>query len=1323
MTPTPMGSWLQPTDDQGDCHSARDMGRGNDSEVFGPEVDQHSDPIAIPTRVMGNNPTAGIRNEGGKNTEVNVNINININSKIQAMETAASSSLKNIKLKKPKANLCIHHRQLHGNSAATTESATDVSNANSSSNTSNSSRHSKEHSRDDIDVAQRLVGANINRDDDDDNSDDASTNASAVVCKLCEMCDHDDNPSSSPLTSSSSSSSASLDSCSLRQSLLLRKSDSFTSLPSLSLEERRRLAKEGRLINAVPTQGGAAVAKSSWTNGTSQYHLEDAHWQKRSSASHKEMSAATAGITASTNSNNSNKASYNNASGRNRALRSTGPRTVGQWRIKLAANQDRKEPKEPKEPKDPKEPKESIIVPTRASNRSSQAEGGAAKAQGSSKADKKRGLPFICSSKSKSKSVSGSLSGLTPQGDATCSQEQQRQEASMSSSPAKLRPCASFPFIFAELEAPVVSKNQQHALSPANSDTDDEIDELDDLVDEELSDINLQSMSPVSPVAMRSRACTADKALTVKCPEYVNIPCVNSAGITIMRKLKIKATWFDVTGQGLRSVDFSPMLSYSGSGSFQLVEVSLAANNLDSIDLSPLSVCPKLESLRLNGNCIKAMDLSPLSLCQNLKRLWLQNNMLSQIDIRPLAACPNLSSLYLDSNRIHEATLDLEQLGQISNLRSLRLEGNQLSGQIDVTPLLKLDSLVSFSISDDVQMFLSCDGHEGEDKRKLSAALRRLQDKITWKSILNQDEINCALAEEKLKLDMQKKLQEDGVNAAPNFVATMSSSRKALLINFKLKDFYSTRDLMDKYAHFTCIGISDVLYEHDGLNNYDILMVYVSKDVMLGIQSIKEIRMICPYVPVICVVDASTLAAASKLIGAGADRVVSNHLSKSDSKSFEELAEQRSVLRFHQRGSTVRAASLSAIIDDDSLLMRNSDSLIAIRQGVLPPLTSLSRSQTMPPGAIIGGCARQNLEQQALEKLLVRYNMVARRDQFAPITTLCGLPSVVAPLLFSAVLVVNQVDETPESEIPLEMFMRFWSDEFRHRGPDQRLFRIFHFLRARSGSRYGNVNIISKGILRGMRGNVGSEPDIVNAVSALIVYSCSGKAFSESHLTERGMRRVLLCARLIAAESGLFEGPLAVMEPTRLAEYRMVYESLGGRIGETEENSKGLQLDQLEALCKARGTLIPRACCSVFSAACSSNGSVAKTDKKAIYFADFVRFWVAVHDVAKLSATEYWFSVLDVDMDGFVSREDAQHFYSEKVSIRKSEGAFLCDFQHLWSSIVDLVAPQNHEKGLSLKEFLVLQEKHRGFVIQALMFLQDGNIVLDVRKTGNVTIL
>jgi Leucine rich repeat len=160
--------------------------------------------------------------------------------------------------------------------------------------------------------------------------------------------------------------------------------------------------------------------------------------------------------------------------------------------------------------------------------------------------------------------------------------------------------------------------------------------------------------------------------------------------------------------------------------------LSLAANALRYLDLTPLSSAAGLTALILNGNALASLDLGPLAATPRLERLWLHNNALTELDLSPLAACTSLRSLYLDANKLDTAPLDLTPLAAAGScLRALRLGRNRLAGELDITPILQCQALSTLDTCASVKLTARTGGAV---PAPLPPALRRRAATVHWTS-------------------------------------------------------------------------------------------------------------------------------------------------------------------------------------------------------------------------------------------------------------------------------------------------------------------------------------------------------------------------------------------------------------------------------------------------------------------------------------------------------------------------------------------------------------------------------------------------------------
>lgn len=71
--------------------------------------------------------------------------------------------------------------------------------------------------------------------------------------------------------------------------------------------------------------------------------------------------------------------------------------------------------------------------------------------------------------------------------------------------------------------------------------------------------------------------------------------------------------------------------------------------------------------------------------------------------------------------------------------------------------------------------------------------------------------------------------------------------------------------------------------------------------------------------------------------------------------------------------------------------------------------------------------------------------------------------------------------------------------------------------------------------------------------------------------------------------------------------------------------------------------------------------------------AEFAVFWTATQDAATRSAAEYFFDLLDADLDGALTAADAAHFYADKRRLMRAEGLEPAAFGDVWHYATDMM--------------------------------------------------
>jgi len=115
------------------------------------------------------------------------------------------------------------------------------------------------------------------------------------------------------------------------------------------------------------------------------------------------------------------------------------------------------------------------------------------------------------------------------------------------------------------------------------------------------------------------------------------------------------------------------------------------------LDISPLSSCPQLKKLVLNGTQIESLDLAPLAACTNLESISIDNTQLQSIDLSPLISCTKIEIFSLFRNQLQ--SLDLTPLSSWTNLQAMSLTDSKIKS-INLTPLSSCTSLISLDLTD-----------------------------------------------------------------------------------------------------------------------------------------------------------------------------------------------------------------------------------------------------------------------------------------------------------------------------------------------------------------------------------------------------------------------------------------------------------------------------------------------------------------------------------------------------------------------------------------------------------------------------------------------
>mmetsp|Transcript_11832 Transcript_11832/g.36078 ORF Transcript_11832/g.36078 Transcript_11832/m.36078 type:complete len:252 (+) Transcript_11832:3-758(+) len=228
----------------------------------------------------------------------------------------------------------------------------------------------------------------------------------------------------------------------------------------------------------------------------------------------------------------------------------------------------------------------------------------------------------------------------------------------------------------------------------------------------------------------------------------------------------------------------------------------------------------------------------------------------------------------------------------------------------------------------------------------------------------------------------------------------------------------------------------------------------------------------------------------------------------------------------------------------------------------------------------------------------------------------------------------------------------------------------------------------------------------VEVASACLCFALSGSSCPGRPFTMRDLRRGNLSTALLDAENGCYEGVALVLRADRVEALLGLLSTVATR---DEVWGVSASREDMTRVNEQKELLIPRAVASVFNRYCNGHNRIC--------VADLTRFWIAVSEPGARASVEYFFPVLDTDMDGCLSAEDVYYFYKDKEDLSRREGFVIAEFWDTWTYICDMVGVNSRDRRIRLDDLRRLPETSRVFLMQAFLFKNDEMSLLDVRRT------
>ena len=788
-----------------------------------------------------------------------------------------------------------------------------------------------------------------------------------------------------------------------------------------------------------------------------------------------------------------------------------------------------------------------------------------------------------------------------------------------------------------------------------------------------------------------------------------------------------------------------------------LRELSLASNNVRSVDLKPLAVCIGLKSLALNGNSLKQLDLSPLSRCQALEKLWLHNNSLRSINLNGLSPCSKLRSLYLDGNEIHDQSIDLLPLRNCFSLRSLRLSRNLLDGRLDISPLLSCKSLTTCDVSASVRLIaVASPSSCGQPSAGfLPPAFRRRAAAIEWRT----------------PADLASDISEKRVSSLGEFGHDSESiggngdrHLAILLLGYHGSIKYAIQKLLESLPGVktvSCADISGNAFCNQALKAYDCILLR-GRNVT---RSLVALRSLDRSIPIFVVQYEDNLEnEASHWYNVGATGVLQEPLlgrdlivlrthmleraeltaqlssdENSSTRKFRQIEEHSTVTGFPTSPVTssessppsgvpaltnVRGELVSSAFDSNEIdHARNVHNSVKLRKSPYPSILSKANYSS-------SFRASSRVEESGMCSVFSKLGGYARSEDFDLLAAICGMPVCSSSFLYDALVKwvegVLQCSHQEREEwsclyrlkseklVSHNLFTWFWDQELRNRDCDQRLFFVISVVeRSPSVVSVNSLSQIAARFIshRNSRSNGSNDLNVISLGREIMRYELNGTV--RSRFSRKEFIRTGFCSSLLAAESGMYDGVAYFLRTDRMLDIISVFDD-AIQCDEVGESMK-LSLEGAIKFNSNHGLLISRAVEAHFNLlGCPNEISVA----------EFAPMWLAARKPESTAASSYFFHLLDLDQDGYLSSFDIMHFYNEKSVSLINAGFVPVKFQHLWRSLSDNISltPSSSSGSslISLPQIESIPERERILFWQSVLFLQDELSLVNIRCTVEV---
>jgi len=533
----------------------------------------------------------------------------------------------------------------------------------------------------------------------------------------------------------------------------------------------------------------------------------------------------------------------------------------------------------------------------------------------------------------------------------------------------------------------------------------------------------------------------------------------------------------------------------------------------------------------------------------------------------------------------------------------------------------------------------------------------------------------------------------------------------------------NSRSAIEKTLSSATLDVTSVrfnakmLVERELLKTYDVLVLearpkaaLVARQASTALDTASLVSQIRKAKERIGIVLIGTLADASGASSSrenqhGADAYLTEPLNQQDAAEIVAVHRKNVQLDSGESGAEDEVAKQPSATGRSFLKPSMSlDSLAKVRIPISDPVTEDKQ--------------RSSMQKAAISRMFAHGDGRAGLDELESIVSLLRLPNSLAPFFlwhFGTSDLTKSIDQL--------WFLRFWDETLAEAGQEERLFFLLAEHPTRGFVTVTQLRHLVLNLFQPRKCNFKSVDffsDYVDIAFASLCFEISGSISRNRPAKKSEVVRAKTCSSLLAAENGMYQGPFSdarepIMQSLRFEFYCALNAEV--RPGDTQYSGP-LAGPGISVVCfclynESRKFLTPAA-----STAVLNYYGIVTNGQRCLTLCEFTRFWKAITTVGSMRSTEYFWPILDEDLDGFVSRTDLIPYFVDKASILDEQGLSAVDLTNVYLNVCDMCGAAGQlSAGLSLADLRRACDRDRSFFVRSMLFREDDLIVVDIKRS------